>query len=77
LDQDEKNEFYSIRDEVKPQGFMLKIMQRRGELLLHSENPDLPGPDTLMAQFGSPAGIANGCIVLKSKAPAEPYPPLT
>lgn len=52
LDQDEKNEFYSIADEKKKQEFMQKIMQRRGELVLRSENPDLSGPDTLVARFG-------------------------
>lgn len=54
LNQDEKNEFYLITDEEKKQEFMRKVMRRRGELVLHSENPGLAGPDTLVARFGPP-----------------------
>lgn len=54
LDAEENREFFLLKDDVQPNArdaFIQKIMQRRGELVLHSEQTDLPGPDILIAKF--------------------------
>jgi hypothetical protein len=58
LEAEENRELFLLRDEVQRDArdaFIQKIMQRRGELVLRSEQTDLPGPDTLIAKFKQPS----------------------
>jgi hypothetical protein len=51
LDSEEKEEFFLLKDKAQQDEFMQKIMKRRGELVLHSDQTDLPGPDSLIAKL--------------------------
>jgi hypothetical protein len=58
LDAEENREFFLLRDEFQPDArdaFIQKIMERRGELILRSDQADLPGPDMLIAKFKQPS----------------------
>lgn len=55
LDAEESGELFLLRDEVQRDAFIQKIMERRGELVLRSQQTDLPGPDMLIAKFKQPS----------------------
>jgi hypothetical protein len=51
LDSEEKEEFFLLKHKAQQDEFMQKIMKRRGELVLRSNQTDLPGPAFLIAKF--------------------------
>jgi hypothetical protein len=51
LDSEEKEEFFLRKDKAQQEEFMQSIMKRRGELVLRSNQTDLPGPAFLIAKF--------------------------
>jgi len=56
LDSEEKEKFFLLKDKAQQDGFMQKIMKRRGELVLRSNQTDLPGPAFLIAKFNQLPG---------------------
>lgn len=54
LDADEKIEFVGLKGQVQHDAFINKIVKRRGEVVLHSDQTDLPGPDTMTMKYRPP-----------------------
>jgi hypothetical protein len=45
LDAEENAEFYLLKDKAEQDEFAKKVMARRSEVILCSDQTDLPGPD--------------------------------
>jgi hypothetical protein len=55
LDAEEKAEFYLLQRHTEEDEFKGKVMKRRGEVTLHSDQTDLPGPNSLILKYQEPS----------------------
>jgi hypothetical protein len=55
LDAEEKAEFYLLQGTSQEDEFKGKVIKRRGEVTLHSDQTDLPGPNSLILKYAEPS----------------------
>jgi hypothetical protein len=56
LDAEENAEYFSLKDKAERDEYAKKVMARRGEMTLHSDLGDLPGPANLIVKFSQLSG---------------------